>query len=192
MGGRDEKEIGSGNFGCGGDMSGLFLLGVIGIWVAIVIFVVKWLARHFKPGVVRNIAVAITSAVMFVLPVADELISIPQFHRLCEEGTRLKFDPEKIRGRTIFLAENSQPDIRVGLLRGYYIPWHYLDATTKEVLITSSSYHVKGGILIRMLGISETNSPLTLRSYCSSSEKAWQKNLLDRYGLKYIERKDAK
>ncbi len=173
-------------------MSGLLLLGVIGIWVAVVVFVAKRLSHLFKPGAVRNIVVAIASAVMLALPVADELVSAPRFHRLCEEGTKLKFDPLKIRGKTIFLAENPQPKITVSLLSGYYIPWHYLDAMTKEVLITSNSYHIKGGILIRMLGISETNAPLTFRGYCSSSEKVWQKTFLSRHDLKYIERKDVK
>ena len=173
-------------------MSGLLLFGVIGIWIAFVVFVAKWLAGRFKPGAVRNIVVALATALMLALPVADELISAPQFHRLCEEGTKLKFDPEKIRGRTIFLAENPQPDITIGLLQGYYTPWHYLDATTKEKLITYNTYNLKGGFLIRTLGISETNAPLTIRSSCGPQEMAWQKNFLIRYDLKRIQREELK
>lgn len=173
-------------------MSGLLLLGVIGVWVVIVVLVARRFARLFKPGAVRNVAVAIVSAVLLVLPVADELISAPQFHKLCEEGARLKFDSEKIRGRTMYLADDSQPRIQVGLLQGYYIQWHYLDAATNETLITSNSYHLKGGLLIRALGISETNAPLTMLSYCSSPEKPWQKSFLIKYDLKYIEKKDVK
>lgn len=173
-------------------MSGLLLLGVLGVWVVIVIFLARRLARFFKPGAVRNIVVALASVVMLALPVADELVSAPLFYKLCEEGTKLKFDPKKIRGKTIFLADNPQPRIQVGLLRGYYIPWNYVDATTKEELITSNSYHVTGGILIRTLGISATNAPLTMRSYCASSEEPWQKSFLTRYDIKYVERKGVK
>ena len=173
-------------------MSGLLLLGVIGIWAAIVNFAVKSLARRFQPGAVRKIVVALATVVMFALPVADELISAPLFYKLCEEGTKLKFDPEKIRGRTIFFAKNLQPDISIGLLHGYYIPWRLLDTITKEELISYNSYYVKGGILIRTLGISATNAPLTMRSYCSAPEHPEQQSFLKRYDLKYIDRKEIK
>lgn len=173
-------------------MSGLLLMGVIAAWVAIVVFLAIRLARLFKPGAVRIIVVAMATAVLLALPVADELVSAPQFHKLCEEGTKLKFDPEKIRGRTIFLAENLQPRFTVGLLHGYVIPWDYLDATTKEKLITSNSYHLYGGLLIRALGISETNAPLTLRSYCASQVMVWKKEFLSRYDLKYVDRNVSK
>ena len=173
-------------------MSGLLLLGVLGIWLVIVIFTVKWLIHRLKPSAFNIIFVVMVTIVMLVLPVADELISAPLFYKLCEEGTKLKFDPEKIRGRTIFLAENPQPRITVGLLNGYYIPWEYADAVTKEKLITSKSYHVNGGLFIRALGISETNAPLTMPSYCASPEKPWQKSFLIKYDLKYIEREDVK
>lgn len=173
-------------------MSGLLLIGVFGIWIAIVFFLMRGLRRLLKPGAVRVVAVTTATTALLVLPVADELISAPQFQKLCKEGTKLKFDPEKIRGKTIFLAENPQPPIDVGLLRGHYIPWHYLDTTTKEKLITFNSYHLKGGLFIRMLGISETNAPLTMRSYCAPQEKVWQKSFLNRYDLKYVERRDVK
>jgi hypothetical protein len=173
-------------------MGGLFLLGVIGIWAGIVILMARGLARLFELGMVRNIVVTMASIVLLALPVADELISAPQFHKLCEEGTKLKFDSEKIRGRTIFLQENPQPEITVGLLNGYYIPWIYLDVSTKEILITSVSYYIQGGLFIRALGISETGAPLTIRGYCGPSEHPDQKNFLNRFDLKYIERKDIK
>ena len=175
-------------------MSGLLLLSVIAIWLAIVVFAAMRLARLFKPGAARNVGVAIAIAVMLPLPVADELISAPQLNKLCEEGTTLKFDPETIRGRTIFLAEgpSPQPRLSVGLLRGHYIPSRYLDATTKEELIAFNSYFLKGGLFIRKLGISEKNVPLTMRSYCAPEEEPWQKSFLNRYDLKRIERKDVK
>ena len=172
-------------------MSGLLLLGVVVIWIAVVAFVAKRLSRLFKPGAVRNIVVAIATAVMLVLPVADELISAPQFYKLCEEAMKLQFDPERIRGKTIiFVAENTPPSISVGFLRGYYLHWRYLDAVTREELITEKIYHLNGGILIRSLKISETNAPLTMRSYCGPSEHPTQKNFLTRYNLKYVERRE--
>ncbi|MEO8384982.1 MAG: hypothetical protein ABI583_07065 [Betaproteobacteria bacterium] len=174
-------------------MSGLLLLGVISTWIAIVIAVAIWLGNRLRSRGLRfDVAFVITAVVLLPLPVADELISAPQFRRLCDEGTTLKFDSEKIRGRTIFYADDLQPDISVGLLRGYYIPLRLLDVTTKEELISYNTYYVKGGILIRTLGISEKDAPLTMRSYCGPSEHAEQQSFLNRYDLKYVDRKEVK
>ncbi len=168
-------------------MTGLLLLGVIGIWLVVIVFAMTRLARLFKTLWIRNVVVALASVLMFFLPVADELITAPQFNKLCEEGTKLKFDPEKIRGKTMFLADDPQPDITIGLLRGYYIPRRYLDVTTKEELVVYNIYHVKGGIFIRLLGISERNAPLTIRSYCGQFGRATEASFLTRFDLKYME-----
>ena len=175
-------------------MTGFLLLGVIAIWLAIIVFVARLVWRRMKPGVLRGLACALVVAVMIPLPVADELLSKGEFERLCAEGTKLRFDPEKIRGRTIFLAESPypRPTLSVGMLTGYYTPSQYLDATTKETLISYNSYDIKGGFLIRSLGISETTAPLMMESFCSPPEKPWQKTFLNRYELSRIERKDVK
>ena len=173
-------------------MSGLLLLGVLGIWLLIVVWIALKLTKSIKQNWLRIVVFCATVVLLFPLIVADELITAPQFAKLCEEGTKLKFDPEKIRGKTIFLDENPQPEISVGMLKGYYIPWRYLDMTTKETLISYNSYHLKGGFLIRLLGISETTAPLTMRSYCSSKEEPWQKKFLSQHYMKYIERKEVK
>jgi hypothetical protein len=169
-------------------MTGLLLLGVIGIWMVIVILLVIRLGKFFKKAWLRYLVSALAITVLLPVPVMDELITAPQFEKLCVENAKLKFDPERIRGRTVFLADDPQPDLSIGLLKGYYIQGRYLDATTREQLVVASSYHLKGGIFIRTLGISETNAPLTMRSYCAPKEKVWQKSFLDRYNLKYVER----
>lgn len=173
-------------------MTGLFLLAVLAAWAWIAIFVARALTIKVKRAWTRRFGATLLAIILLPVPVYDELITAPQFRTLCEDGTKLKFDPDRIRGRTIFLAHDPQPDISVGFLHGYSIPSRYLDATTNEVLITTNSYHLKGGLLIRMLGISEKTAPLTMRSYCSPQERPWQKTFLYRYELKYIERTDIK
>ena len=173
-------------------MTGLFLLGVLGVWLAIVVWIAWKLTRGIKRNGLRQAVFGIAIVGLFPLIVIDEMITAPQFEKLCEEGTKLKFDPEKIRGRTIYLASNPQPDISIGLMNGYYIPSRYMDATTKEELISYNSYHLKGGVFISALGISEKNAPLTMRSYCSPAERPWQKTFLNRYDIKYIEQKNIK
>ena len=173
-------------------MTGIFLLAVLGAWAWIAIFIARVLTIRVKLAWARRLGATIFAVILLPVPVYDEVITAPQFAKLCEEGTRLKFDSERIRGKTIFLAPEPQPDIAIGLLRGYYIPWRYLDVTTKEVLISYNSYHLKGGLLIRLLGISETTAPLTMRSYCTTPEQPWQESFLNRYDLKRLDMKEVK
>lgn len=175
-------------------MTGFLLLGVLGVWLVLVVWLARWLTKSIKRDWLRYIALVIVITCLFPLIVIDELISKPQFERLCAEGAKLKFDPQKIRGKTIFLGEiaSPKPSFTVGFLGGYYIPWRYLDATTKEELIAYNSYHIEGGFLIRALGISETRAPLMMESFCSPNEKPTQKSFLERFELKRVERKDVK
>ena len=189
---RHDEECDSNAVGQREIMTGLFLIAVVVLWAWIAVFIARALTIRVKRALVRRLGATILALVLLPLPVADELIAAPQFRSLCEDGTKLKFNPDRIRGRTIFLAHDPQPDISVGLLRGYYIPSRYLDATTNEVLITTNSYHLKGGLLIRMLGISEKTAPLTMPRYCASPEEPWQPHFLKRYELTYVERRDVK
>ena len=175
-------------------MSGLLLFGVLGIWLIIVVWIALKLTKSIKQNWLRIVVFCATVVLLFPLIVADELITAPQFAKLCEEGAKLKFDPERIRGKTIFLAQGPSPKPRftVGFLEGYYIPWRYHDATTKEELISENIYVIKGGAFIRALGISETTAPLLMPSSCGSPEHPTQKIFLDRYNMKFIEQKDIK
>lgn len=157
-------------------MTGLFLIAVLGIWCGIAIFIARVLTIKVKNAWARRLGATILVLVLLPLPVADELIAAPQFRALCEEGTKLEFDPLTIRGKTIFSKANPTPDprITVGTLHGYYIPWRYYDAATKELVISYRTYDIKGGLLIRLLGISEKTAPLTFTGYCGPVEhKKW-------------------
>ena len=72
----------------------------------------SWVAgadpQSLKRAYVRYMVFAAIVSILVPLPVADELMAAPQFRRLCEEGTKLKFDPEKVKGKTIFLAKTAQ------------------------------------------------------------------------------------
>jgi hypothetical protein len=175
-------------------MSGIFLLIVLGLWLVLVVGIAYALTKSIKHELLRYAARIAVVACLFPLIVIDELITKPQFEKLCAEGTKLKFDPEKIRGRTIFQQKSdaAHPPLSVGLLNGYQINSQYFDASTKEQIILANSYHLKGGLLIRTLGISQTTAPLMMESYCAPNERPSQKSFLDRYDMKYLEEKDIK
>jgi len=173
-------------------MSGLLLMGVWAVWLIVAFACATVVGAFFKTKWLRFAVSILVFMAMLPLPVADELLAKPAFDKLCEEGTKLKFDPEKIRGKTIYLLEGVPASFKVGSLSGTMVPWRYADTTTKEVLISYGTYGLKGGVLIRMLGISETSAPLAIRNSCAPVEGGWQKPFLERNQLTYVEREDVK
>ncbi len=174
-------------------MAGLVFLAIVIVWL----WVASHIARTISTRVVSKWPRVLTMALLFValapLPVADELIAAPFFRKMCEEGVSPKFTESNLRGRTIYPAKIAYPypEFRLLTLKGYYIPWRYNDAATGASVITYNSYHTKGGLLIQILGISETTDPLTFKGYCGPKEEAWQKTFLQRYDLKYVERESV-
>ena len=169
---RHDEECDSNAVGQGEIMTGLFLIAVVVVWAWIAVFIARALTIRVKRALVRRLGATILALVLLPLPVADELIAAPQFRTLCEDGTKVKFDPLTIRGKTIFSNVNPTPDprITVGTLHGYYVPWRYYDAATKELVISYRTYYIKGGLLIRLLGISEKQAPLTFEGSCAPVE----------------------
>jgi len=173
-------------------MSGLLLMGVLAVWLVIAFVCATLAGALFKTKWLRIAVSILLFAAMLPLPVADELLAKPAFDKLCDEGTRLKFDPKKVRGKTIYLLEAQPESFKVGSLSGTLVPWRYADATTREVLISYGTYELKGGVLIRLLGISETSAPLAMRDSCAPAEEPWQAAFFVRNQFTYVERKDVK
>ena len=91
----------------------------------------------------------------------------------------------------MFLEETAfpNPPISIAGLTGYRIPFIYRDASTKEPVLTFDLFNINGGILIRTLGISETNSPLTFVGHCAPKEWPTWSKFEERNLIKVIERK---
>ena len=175
-------------------MTGFFLIAVLGVWCWIAIFIARALTIRVKRAGARRLGAMIVALVLLPLPVADELIAAPQFRALCAEGTKLRFDPQVIDGMTVYEQPSTWPFPRFSIagLDGYYINATYTDQPGGKTVISSKSYAIKGGILIRALGISEKTAPLTFEGSCRPTEVPYQHTFLARHKLTIIEIKDSK
>lgn len=147
-------------------MTGLFLLLLIGAWIAILLLIVFRVIKYVKPKVLAVIVSAVFSVFFMCLPVYDEIIGGHQFRELCISGTVLKIDEENAKNRKVFLRDSLDKD-----LDGYLVPirfhdWDYLDVDTKESVLSWKTFTAKGGWLMRLLGISENSSPLIFNGNC--------------------------
>lgn len=154
-------------------MTGLLLLLVAGLWLVVVVFVSRWVGSLAKAPWRRAVVGGLAFALLLPLPLLDEIVGGYQFRSLCRANAseyRLGVpDPE---GRTAkVVVDPSNRYISGKNLRIRHSRVTYLDAKTGEEILSFDRYVAEGGVLIRTLGISESNSPLTVgRPSCSPEQ----------------------
>lgn len=153
-------------------MTGLLLIVLVIGWIAIAFAMAGAFARHVKAGTRRAAAGVIAFAILLALPVVDEIIGGFQLRALCRERAVARYDEDRLRSKTVRMRLEPNPDVpsvmqtptrRVGAL----VPIEeqteeWVDVATGEVLLSQKAYTARGGLLIRMLGISNDDSPLTI------------------------------
>lgn len=151
-------------------MSGILFLVAIALWLYAAHRITLFAIRRVE-GDKRFWAYAGVVALVLPLPVADEIVAGIQLESVCREGAVLKIDAQKISGRRVKLgAEPLNAPVSGVAVPVSYSKHVFRDADTGEELGSLGWYTVKGGWLIRTLGISESDSPMWIRSYCAPKE----------------------
>lgn len=154
-------------------MSGILLLAVVVGWLALSIMLSAAISRLSRGSVARTALAAVSFSVLLPLPIADELIGGYQFRQLCAANAVLRVGVPTPEGRTtkvvIQPANARVPGTAIPIFHSYL---EYVDIRTGESVVSFSTYVAKGGLLIRSLGISENNSPLTIGLPGCSPERA--------------------
>lgn len=147
-------------------MTGIYLLFVAVIWMAVVIWLSKTIARKLPSATWRiPVAIVIFSALL-PLPLIDEIVGGRQFKQLCKDNSQIHANKATAAGRTVYLAEVPFIEIKDTWVRVVLRPWRYLDATTNEPVISYNILMADGGWLIRSMGISSGGVPLTFKGSC--------------------------
>jgi hypothetical protein len=162
-------------------MIGLLFLFVIGLWIVISITlgikIPKWL------GMKRDVQVLTLAPVfvllIFVAPVADEIIAYPQMKALCKQVTYFELAPgmdeKSAFGRTVYYTQKTKkdslwpPSVEILL-------WEmaYIDAVTKEPVLHSSAIEPLRGMLGVPNGSSGGQMTVILgNSICGSRVEAY-------------------
>lgn len=168
-------------------MTGILLIFVVGMWFFIVKAIYKANFRDRESNRKTKIKAALFWLIVFPLPVADEVIGGIQFRVLCAMNTGLKIDAEAIKGKTVkIVVDPSNETVRFSPLKIWHSQFSFRDITTNEEYAHYGHYSVDGGLFIRALGISNSNSPLTIPTpYCRGSVGG--KALARLYDFKYKE-----
>ena len=158
-------------------MTGILLIAVVIGWFFAVLAATRWVTRHFNSQAMKVLSSLVLFPLLLVAPVTDELIGKQQFESLCKKYAVQKIDVQHARNARVesvggdrdWYAAWTAVRIRIQ-------PWIYQDTKTQRVVASYHTLHAEGGWLIRILGISEANSPLLFSRSCAPlDERAFLK-----------------
>jgi hypothetical protein len=153
-------------------MTGIFLLVVVGLWLLLCIVVVRALLGRLRPRPWRWLVAPVVFVTLLIAPVLDEIVGAYQFRELCEKNAVFRIGVEKPEGRTtrVFLDPSNEivPGTAITI---YHSGINYVDVQSGDLVVAFDEYVARGGVLIRTLGISESNAPITIdRPSCSPED----------------------
>ena len=155
-------------------MSGIFLIAIVGLWVWLVFKFSRFIGKQVAGNRWGSLVTVLLFLVLLPLPVVDEIIGGFQFRALCaKNASAFRVGVRDPQGRTTKVTvdpANQYLDSVAIPIR--YSQDVYSDATTQERVVAVDQYVAEGGLLIRALGISENNSPLTIGRPACSPEQA--------------------
>jgi hypothetical protein len=171
-------------------MTGILLLLVAGFWLIAAYWLAKLITRILPSSGWRVLVGALIFLALLPLPLMDEIVGKRQFEQLCQENSTILVDRAKAAGKTVYLADLPDSDVKGTWVRVVVQPWNFLDAKTGEVVIRYNTLQAVGGWFIRTLGISEGNVPLTFEGHCKPDGLVNPAKLLKELGAIQIQRSE--
>ncbi len=152
-------------------MSGILLLLVILIWVAIANWLAKIATKKLPMSWWRIPVRVLFFIAMIPLPIVDELVARPQFEKLCKDNSTIQVDRATAVGRTVYLAQMPDVEISGTSVRVVLQPRRFVDVTTHEVVVSYNGLIAVGGGFVQALGVSEGRVPLTFKGWCKPGDQ---------------------
>lgn len=133
-------------------MIGLFFLFVIGLWVLIAVKLGTKIPKLLGTTRYRTAFSVVLVPLIFVAPVADEIIAYPQMMALCKNSKPYELAPgideKHASGRTVYYDDKKALlSLWPSTVKVARTDTYYRDATTKEPVLQSSSFHALQGML---------------------------------------------
>lgn len=159
-------------------MIGLFFLFVLGLWFLIAVLLGTKIPKWFGATRYRTAASVVLVPLIFIAPVADEIIAYPQLQAMCEAtGYELAMAEKEAYGRTIYYTSRRTPDTlwpNTVVVARHEV--NYIDATTKQPVVVGRGVSPVHGFLGVPAGSSGDKMPLILGN-CKAKE------VLDKHGI---------
>jgi hypothetical protein len=132
-------------------MIAIIALLVIAIWLAIVIFLCRRLPVWLNVKRNANLISFLLFPVLFVLPIADDLIGRWQFYQLCEREAVVTTSPGWEAVKRAKRLQGNIEQIKGRLIPITSIRSNFVDIDTQAVFMSTRSFHTSGGVLKRYI-----------------------------------------
>jgi hypothetical protein len=145
-------------------MTLLLLLALLAGWVMLDVSICFYIEKKIKNRWISWPLVSIIFPLILVFPVSDELIAKRKFEKLCA-AEETSFKPVIVNAENRDLLQvsgGSSGMITDTPLEIRFSESIFLDLATREEVLRFKVYSVKGGRLIHFLGVSNSDSPLTM------------------------------
>lgn len=147
-------------------MAGLILLAVLAGWSLLVYHGVRLAVQKVTNQRKQKVLRIILVPVVFLLPVADEIVGQFQFRALCSAQAKMEADEQKATGKMLIPL-----GLKKTALSGYVLEteehyWAYKDSETNEILISWKDFKSKGGWLSNFIGFPDGHPPYTFGGSC--------------------------
>ena len=151
-------------------MSGLYLLFVAAVWLALIVAAAYATTSRIKDSVLRVVVMLPLIGLLLPLPLVDEFVGKRQFERLCKDNSTIQVDRAAAVGKTVYFVPQPAVDVKRTWVRVVLRPHEFVDVVTGESVISYNELMASGGRLSRALGISEGAVPLTFIGNCALDE----------------------
>ncbi len=169
-------------------MTGLLLLLLAAVWLTLVTAVAYYSTKRIDSVVWRSAIGLLMLAVLLPLPLINEIVGKQQFDKLCEENNTIHVNRVTAVGRTVYLAESTDVEIKGKWLRFVLKPWRYVDAKSGETVVSYNRLMADGGLFFRMIRISEGNVPFIFKGLCYPGELVRLNELFQELNITQIQR----
>lgn len=168
-------------------MSGLYLLVIAALWLALVSALSYVLTSHVKKMTLRAVLALLLIGVLLPLPLVDEFFGKRQFEQLCKDNAAIQVDRNTAVGRTVYFVPQPAVEVPGTWVRIVMKPQRFVDAATGETVVTYNELMADGGRLVQAFGFSEGRVPLTFRSSCVPANRPASVQTFEPLGIKYVE-----
>ena len=156
-------------------MAGLIFLVVLIAFIALLVWVGDLIAKRLAISNGWRLLLLRGSVVAgaFFLLIGDELIGWYQFSAICRQHSAFEMGVSDPVGRTArFQAAPDRELLKSTAIPIYRTRISYFDIQTGELLVALERFEAKGGWLVTLLGVSESDHPILLhRATCSPESR---------------------
>jgi hypothetical protein len=151
-------------------VSGIFLIAIALGWLLVSI-VASWkLSCIFPQRRVRALTFVALAVILVVLPVADELIARPKFVDLCKREAVAVLDDRSPMAKTAKFGSPSTATASIWPLRATVTRHQFIDPATSRPVFHYGVVNAKGGALMRLLRLTDSQAPLLFPPSCTPPE----------------------